>query len=503
VAGNQRFGVDGANLETADILPELGDGWSGVNALLWEYVEPNPPSGGRHSYDWSKLDSFVQAFQKHDRNIQVNVKVINNWALESGTASGGQTTQPRTQGRGGYDRSGQGQYPGGGNRLGRIARRLGLGGGGGGARSPSGQRPGGAGGYGTSPDGAQAGGASEASRTKKPGPVDRIKPEHLQDWGAFIGALVERYDADGQSDMPGIRKPLTHLQIESEAENVFTNPEGLIECLKTAYQAAKRANSNVQIMASGFNIAEYASLPPDRQRQLLGSRKAGNKLAVLEGFFAGAEPYYDILSVHLNRDYTDIPGTAKWFQDQMRSHGYTKPIWSEDTSSGPYLTGMLTSAQDKEMMQRIERGDRTAIDWFNDEQTRLLVKKSVVAFASGIDKVFISTASDWPNYHMAIWRVMGLVDGNGKKKKSFESFRNLIRKVDGFTSVEKVEAGRDVWAYRFSRPSGSVYVLWSEKGGTAALRDLSGQVTITDRFGKTSTGSADRIPVSRDPVYVE
>ncbi|MEW6587345.1 MAG: hypothetical protein AB1442_17275, partial [Nitrospirota bacterium] len=69
---------------------------------------------------------------------------------------------------------------------------------------------------------------------KRVGSLSRIKPEHLSDWAAFISEFVERYDADGYGDMPGLKYPITVIQIESEAENVWESVDGYVEALCAA-----------------------------------------------------------------------------------------------------------------------------------------------------------------------------------------------------------------------------------------------------------------------------
>ncbi|HIE11100.1 MAG TPA: hypothetical protein EYP62_05750, partial [Kiritimatiellae bacterium] len=50
--------------------------------------------------------------------------------------------------------------------------------------------------------------------------TDRLPAEeYMDDYRAWIAALVERYDADGQDDMPGLRAPVLHYQVGNEYAN--------------------------------------------------------------------------------------------------------------------------------------------------------------------------------------------------------------------------------------------------------------------------------------------
>jgi hypothetical protein len=344
---------------------------------------------------------------------------------------------------------------------------------------------------------------TDAGTGQKVGVFVRIKPKHLLDWAAFITAFVERYDADGNNDMPGLKYPVTHIQIESEAENVWVDADGYTEALCAAYGAAKKASSNIQIMAAGFNMFDFFALSQGEQRRLLRNPFIQHKVDFLKGFFSKAGACFDILSLHLNRDYESIPATVKWFQQQMEDNGYKKPIWSEDTSSGPFLMAISTKTEGKAKLNLLEQGDTKTTKWFREEQAKLLVKKAVISFASGVDKVFISTDMDWPTYYMPMWRHMGLLDANGNLKPAFYSFKTMVSKIDGFTNVERLALGADVFAYCFTKPSGKVYVLWSEQEKVVNLPLKSKSINVTDISGITLKVSPLKLRISTSPVFVE
>jgi len=335
------------------------------------------------------------------------------------------------------------------------------------------------------------------------GAIMRIKPDCLSDWASFITAFVERYDLDGKDDMPGLKYPITHIQIENEPENVWVDAEGYTEALCTAYRATKKASPNVQIMAAGFNMFDFFGLSQGEQQRLLRNPLVQHKMEFLKGFFSKAGACFDILSLHLNRDYESIPATVKWFQQQMEAYGNKKPIWSEDTSSGPFLTAISAKAEDKAKLESLVQGNAATTKWFREEQAKLLVKKAVIAFASGIDKVFISTDVDWSTYYMPEWRHMGLLDADGNPKPAFYSFKVMVSHLDGFSKVEQLALPTGVFAYRFIKPSGEVYVLWSEQEKVVNLPLKSKSISVTDISGHTFKASPLKLRISASPVFVE
>ncbi len=336
---------------------------------------------------------------------------------------------------------------------------------------------------------------------KRVGAIVRIKPEHVSDWASFITALVERYDNDGKDDMPGLKYPVSYFQIESEPENVWADIDGYIQALATAYEAAKKADPEVHIMAGGFNVGRFFVLSKKEKERALRNARFKHKWDFINGFFPRGENYFDILSLNLNNDYEVIPPTVKWYQEQMRKNGYQKPIWAGDMSSGPMLS--KKRPEERRRLKLLERKDPKTLRWYQQEQAMLLVKKAVTAFASGVDKVFITSDVDWTNYYLASWRNQGLLTSWGKRKPAFYSFKTMVAKLDGFVEVETLSIADGVYAYKFTKPSGDIYVLWSESGKTVSLPIKTQKVVVTDISGKTSDASPESIKVGRSPVFVE
>ncbi len=439
----QHFGVDGSNRNAAEKIADLGDGWSGMNAFRWYDVELNQPQAGSHSYDWGKSDGVVKEFQSVNRNLQINIRVFSDWALE-------------------YDEKVVVRYPGSGSK------------------------------------------ASAA--------MLRIKPEHISDWNAFIKAVIERYDADGYNDMPGLKYAVTHYQIESEPENVWSNADGFIEALCNANKAAKEANPNVQIMAAGFNVGDFFILDPETQKQALKTPYGQRKMKILEDFFkySGISNCFDILSLHLSDDYKTIPPTIEEFEKRMRVNGYQKPIWSDDAMSAPMLSRESATDKEKKMLELLQKNNPTAVKWIRQEQSKFLVKKAVVAFSSGVEKIFLSTDVDWVDTFNPMWEYAGFLEHGGNPKPAFYTYQLTISKLDGFTKAEKSDG--DIYKFYFSDKE-PVYVLWSDSGNkTTNLSDYipsqNAKIThiITEQGQtqpKTDTKSSNSILITETPVFVE
>lgn len=85
---------------------------------------------------------------------------------------------------------------------------------------------------------------------------DRLPaPEYMDDYRAWVAALVKRYDGDGQSDMRGLREPILHYQVGNEYANpaFWTGtPDDYRILLEETGQAARNASPHVQIISNGL-----------------------------------------------------------------------------------------------------------------------------------------------------------------------------------------------------------------------------------------------------------
>ncbi len=396
-----RFGIDGASKMVADMIAELKDGESGVNAVKWSLIEPYPPSSGKHNYLWDKTDQLVKTFQNTGRKLQLNIIIDSDWALERDPEEG--FIDPAT-----------GEY---------VGLKL------------------------------------------------RIKPEHLSDWAEFIKAVVERYDCDGIDDMEGLQYPIVkNIQIESEVENAWSKAEGYIEALKIAYQSAKEANEDIKIMVAGFNLGIYPALS-EREKDSIFNENSGikklyeRKMQFFEDFFSSdANNYYDILTIHLNESHrldTLISNTISFFKEKSEE---SKTIWFDDMMSGPNLSSIIASPEESLKLRLMEQEDEETLKWYRKEQSKLLIKKCIMAFAEGVKRIFVSTDVDWVNYFLPIWRYQGLITISRIKKPSYYTFALLISELDGFTEVEKLNTDKEVFLYRFRVNYKDIFVGWSENG---------------------------------------
>ena len=175
----------------------------------------------------------------------------------------------------------------------------------------------------------------------------------------------------------------------------------------------------------------------------------------------GACNYFDILGYHDYNSWWTLPAHIDSIKKAMQEFGCPeKPFWVTECSISSDSTTNITP--------RYSSIDGQAADVW---------RRSSVLFAYGVDKFFwhpLWSGSQRP------WLEFGLLDKNGKKKKSFYSYLLLIQEVDTFTTAEAVSfgevtndnlnGGEGIWVvqYDFSN-SNSKWVLWSPDNQTYTL----------------------------------
>jgi len=273
------------------------------------------------------------------------------------------------------------------------------------------------------------------------------KEGYWDDYAAFVTAVVERYDGDGIDDMPGLLRPITHFEIESEAqhEGYWQVPEGkdaVVEygqLLKTAYAAAHQANPHVVVILSGINFGDifgdgkertYEELLNFIDRQFLAttSQNPGDKKSwkfwrsSLDFIYRtlAMSAYYDAVEFHYNQDYRAAGPTMKFIRGVMAQHGPVKPIWAGDALIAnsyvmaspvalshpfPHLGNALVDAMDHPQDPYHDR----VWAWHLTEQASNMVKKVVLALDTGMEGIMSANEVDWPEYKgiSSNWRYAG------------------------------------------------------------------------------------------------
>jgi len=336
--------------------------------------------------------------------------------------------------------------------------------------------------------------------------------EYMDDYRAWIAAMVERYDGDGEDDMRGLVEPVLYYQVGNEYANpaFWTGtPEDYEVLLDMTREAAQEASPDVQIISNGirwndlFHDDPNAELFEERFAAFLENlpsdvwREAWQRARYITELTVALADDYDILDAGGNGPYeTSSAGYMAWVQQELARSGLTTTIWDMEARSEPRLTynqyvqfhPELTIPDGEEILCAL-KNNRTndtncaegythdvAEEWYRAEQSRVLVKVFVTRFAAGFEKVFMGMPNDWDKT-LAAFVVdnpfMGLTDSDGDPWPAFYAFKLLVEKVDGFAQAEKMPAPPGVELYRFTFDDGRspVWVAWLWEDEVRGMND--------------------------------
>lgn len=350
--------------------------------------------------------------------------------------------------------------------------------------------------------------------------------DFLDDYAAFVRNVVERYDGDGVDDAPGLIYPVHHYGIEREFTGFWPSgdAEDYVRLLRIAYPEIHAADPEAEVLLVALlmvDVFDGAPGPAEVERRLRQPSLLGYSLEAMQTVLAACDAY-DVVDFHSLGDYTEIPPTVAWLRAELERNGCgERPIWIGDAFSMSALVGYgdplgvvaprpffpaTEESRDAAVALLESVADPaspdhdTSVAWLRAEMARGLVKKIVVAAGEGLAGINIGNLEDWvlpnvPRVNVGLVRslgasaFMGMMDTTltgrhaggpleggigaaatsrirqpGDPRPAFYALQLVVEKIDGFTSVEKMDLGTGVWAYRFETADSPVWVLWYDDG---------------------------------------
>ncbi len=340
---------------------------------------------------------------------------------------------------------------------------------------------------------------------QKGGKVKVGAPCDMIAYAEFLEKAIERYDGDGQDDMPGLTIPVKYWEIMNEPSMQGGTTGGVgeelkffvgtsqeyFEILKTSYQTIKKADSEAKVLPAG--MAGMQQNFQDFWKPI---------------FAAGAGDYFDIANIHtINTDEKREDLYIIKFKKFLEQYGLEdKPIF-------------VTELQYGELTEPPE--DLAGLE-------KLIVKSSVFGLAMGADKLFY--IENW-----LFWQEGGFTiqdekkdekeDEKDKEKEDIHKvspealessthkvYLNLVDKINNFDKIEKIKeeyvenasdfdgATCTLGQYKFISGSNAVYVLWGE---AEVPTEITGKIKVTDIYGDSQQIQAENLTLDDQPVFVE
>jgi len=248
-----------------------------------------------------------------------------------------------------------------------------------------------------------------------------------------------------------------------------------------------------------------AATPEEVQRRLAVNQVFRKNTAEIKTLLAACDSF-DIVDFHSLGAYIEIPPTAAWIREQLGTLGCpAKSLWIGDAFSMSALLGYngrpfhtATTANRDQVLSSLQAitdpknpAYQTNLSWVRAEIARGLVMKAVVSAGEWSDPnapllgINLGNLEDWmthfpptdaaaaPSFGTSMF--MGMMDTTltnqvtgsrlpnssraGQARPAFYAYQLVADKIQWFTAVEKLELGKQVWAYRFMTKAGPVWVL--------------------------------------------
>lgn len=341
-------------------------------------------------------------------------------------------------------------------------------------------------------------------RTRK---IPSMPPRHMGDYYNFVSEFAAHYK--GQ---------VSRYSFENEAAaeaNWGSSPESYFDLLCIAHQAVTDADPQALVLNSGISSSAlgllmandmledghaeaavdflgryYAHFAPGRVsghpvriatvtdlEAVLNDPIAQRVLTWAPQLFAN-HSCYDALQVHYYGPWDQLETVLSWLRSQLAAQGADKPIEIWELGYG---------WQDASSYDELRHAQDT---------TKLLV----TALGEGSDFAIYWRFTDWAERQGT--GVTGLI-GNNVPRPAATAYRITAEKLAGVVSGERLELEPALWAYRFAKETGDLYVVWSTEPMVARLPIESSTVTITDTTGHTASGDPRALSVGASPVFVE
>jgi hypothetical protein len=338
---------------------------------------------------------------------------------------------------------------------------------------------------------------------------------------------VDRYEGVGANDTPGLRYEVRNWHFEEEYPMPNWPSVGhYLGVLKQASPTIKRQNPNARVIIPGlagnfgqiFAFADGFIADEDAgvwRNGRLSRWKAARSPAIqaakadYEAILRDGKDFFDVVDIHLYEPKeTFIDGKLDYLKAKMREYGVRKPIWVIE-GGGPFRNAPGDASR---------QGNAAFGTWTPKENAEYVVKLFALSAAKGVERQHWGLGTAEGGYWQGPWRVMGLVDADGRRKPSYYAYKIMREKVRDFTQARDRSAG-GVRVIEFDVPGGRrVLVAWAADGRartvdlTAVLQKPEATLTflITATNGAASPVltpdrhvATNAVPVNSTPVFVE
>jgi len=351
--------------------------------------------------------------------------------------------------------------------------------------------------------------------------------ETIPIWVNFVKAAVERYDGDGQGDMPGLKYACRNWHFVEEYPCPELEDNAYLDLLKTTYTAVKSVDPQAKVILAGLagNFTQYFAYMDgyiiDEDAGVQDSVKHTrvwwnanpfwkNAKKTYENILDQGRNYFDIVDIHTYvPEESYFEGEIDYIQKTMQKLGYQKPLWIIE-GGGPFKNYPGKPAVNSP-------GD-PYYGWGSEkENAEFVIKLQAMAAAKGVEREHWGLNEAEDGYWDGPWEGMPMVDSAGYKKPSYWTFKLMREKLENFVGVIDLSQS-NLRIFDFKVGGKDVYIIWSSQG-TSSTVDLSSvlgnrNITITHIvteldgaknpiYPSNETKSSKSVPVGLTPIFVE
>ncbi len=278
-------------------------------------------------------------------------------------------------------------------------------------------------------------------------------PQNLEAFKAFVCAAVQRYNGDGEKDMPGLLYPITYWKIEDEAmaRRYFNgSASDYAKVVVAVYDAIKSADRNAKVILS--MVRGYEAVPED---PYLFMDEFFREISRLRG-----APQWDIMDHHWMLEKPKVPQKIQYREIKSYLSDIKTCAEKYKIRMTPFWIMEVAGIYSPEKMHAID-----------------LIKRFVYPFSLGARKVFWSGLIEKPTgspmgRKIDLFENVPLIDSSGTRKLAYYSLKKLVSVLDGFEPLKTVtiKDADDTYIFKFTRNMLPVWVMWHDGEGSTKER---------------------------------
>ncbi|MDF1612836.1 T9SS type A sorting domain-containing protein [Stygiobacter electus] len=321
-------------------------------------------------------------------------------------------------------------------------------------------------------------------------------PEDTVKWKLFLDALVERYDGNGISDMPGLTLPVSKWHIGQEWPRIWCSQfdknslqfaEEFVRYEVMTYNEIKKRQTNSIISFAGLTNHKVNTFYDGYYNQstycLSGDCNTQNNLtremlSSIPEFLSSRtitlyllqNAKYDVLDVHQYGEWQHIPDVVKWCKDHAVSRSIPVVFFE---GGGPFCKSC------ENIYHPASETKGTLPPELVRDNASYVVYYFISGLASGVKRLNWNVSPEYSAWG-SIWGDLDLLSINYVPKPSFYTYRFLSKYVFASEQADSVvrvaESNPSLYHYRI-KPLG-MEVIWSTNSKDSFVLNGNGKLYL-------------------------